>query len=147
MDVIAYTAENGDLHIDVPNYSQGHTIESVSKTDAVPNSGHKIVDSTKMPNRLLRNAWKLNTDRVDIDIPKGKEIAHSLRREARENALKDNVDLIKSDSAGIPLKAGSKSVAVAKSENSAYMEIDNAMQIEIDAATTESTLLSAINGI
>ena len=136
MDVIVYM-QDGDLHRITP---------AIVK-DVPKGADYKVLDNASMPSHKLRNAWKLNTDRVDIDIPKGKEIAHAIRREAREIALKDNVELIKSDSAGIPLKAGSKSVAVAKAENSAYMEIDNAMQIEIDAATTENKILNAINGI
>jgi hypothetical protein len=144
MDVIAYAEENGNLSIVIPHYAAGHTIESVSKTDAVPDSGHKIVDSTKMPSRLLRNAWKLNADKVDIDIPKGKEISHSLRRAARETALKDNIEIIKQGNAGIPLKAG-QSVETAQSENAAYMLIDDANQVSIDNATNESDLLAVID--
>jgi hypothetical protein len=97
--------QDGKLNRITPYYAGGFTVESELKLVPQGVTG-KVVDSTKMPSRLLRNAWKLNADKVDIDIPKGKEISHSLRRAARETALKDNIEIMKQGNAGIPLKAG-----------------------------------------
>ena len=106
----------------------------------------KIVDSDSLPNRVLRDAWgqDSNGDSV-VDIKKGQIVAHEIRREKRTEAMKENIELIKTDSAGIPLKAG-KTATKAKSENAAFKkDIDDVMQTAIDAAQSESGLLKAID--
>jgi len=106
----------------------------------------KIIDSETLPSRALRDAWVQDSkgDSV-VDIPKGKLIAHEVRREKRTEAMKINLELIQKDSMGIPLAAG-KTATKAKSENAAYKkDIDDKMQTTIDAAKDESGLLKALN--
>jgi hypothetical protein len=143
MKVIVFM-KDGDLHRVIP--APGRTADSLDINKVVPSGAtHKIIEND-MPSHILRNAWKLSGSEVSVDIPKGKVIAHELRREKRAEALSENIEIIKQDAAGIPLKAG-QSAATAKSENTAYMVKDDKAQSDIDAATTATNLLSALSGV
>ena len=100
----------------------GYTVESLDISRVVPEGiAHEVVDNDSMPNPILRDAWKLTGKKVEVDITKGKEVSHSLRQSKRADAFKS------------------------QGENSAYVAKDNAAQTAIDAATTETELLSALN--
>ena len=140
MKVIAYSV-NGECHQVIP--ANGFTAEQVVK-DVPEGVPYKLVETANNPSRVLRGAWKLNNSAVDLDIDKGKEIAHEIRRDKRTEAMKENLELIQKDAAGIPLAPG-ENVATAKQANAAYKsDIDDVMQEAIDAASDESGLLSAL---
>lgn len=113
--------------------------------NAVPQGvDYKILDNDLMPSHILRNAWKLNGDLVEVDITKGKEVAHEIRREKRDSVMSANLALIEKDAMGIPLKAG-ESAANSKSQNNQYKKnVDDVAQSEIDNALNEDDLVAAL---
>jgi len=142
MDVIIYTDPNGTLMKVIP--VKGFSAEAVLAKD-VPNdaSGARIVDDSELPSRVLRGAWK-DDGSIGIDLPKAKEIAHTIRRAKREAYMKDNIELINKDAIGIPLVSG-QSVVTAKQDNADYKaNIDDVMQTTIDAARSEGGILGAL---
>lgn len=140
MKVLVYQ-QGEELHRVIPNYSQGYTIESIR--DAHPPEAIEV-DNETMPSRYLRNSWKLENGAVTIDLPKAKLIAHEIRREKRDEYMKDNIDLIQKHAMGIPLKQG-ESAAQAKLDNANYKaNVDDVMQAAIEAATNEQEILTAL---
>jgi hypothetical protein len=143
MEVIVYMKDGNLCRVTpAPNL----TVEQVIK-DVPKGVTHKIVDGTKMPSYIIRNAWKLDGDSVQIDLVKGKEEAHSHRRFKRTEMLEANTAILAKNGAGIPLSP-SENAADAASENASYMsDVDDVAQTAIDAATNESELLSALSDI
>jgi hypothetical protein len=142
MKVLVYM-EDGNLCRVTP--AHGYTVDDCIK-DVPSGIPYKEVNNSDMPSHILRNAWTLNSNKVDIDIIKGKHIAHDIRREKRAEALADNIEIIKQDAAGIPLKDG-QSAATAQAENNAYMVIDDQTQVDIDNSANEADILSALESL
>ena len=141
MEVLIYEV-NGVLHRVVP--SPDVSMAVVIKRSIPEGVEFKTMDNDTMPSHVFRNSWKVSADKVVLDIPKAKEIAHVIRREKRDEAMKANIELIQKDAMGIPLKA-SESVVDAKKANADYKkDIDDVMQTTIDAAKSESGLLGAL---
>ena len=103
----------------------------------------KITADDLPKNRVFRNAWDCDSKSLFVDMVKGKNIAHEIRREKRTKAFAPNLDVIDRASKGIPLKS-SESDSGAKSANASIKSDDDALQIQIDSATSEEDLLNAI---
>jgi hypothetical protein len=135
--------KDGVLNRVTPYYAGGFTVQSEMK--AVPQgAAHLITDGSKMPHKLLRNAWKIAGSKVGVDIEKGKLVCHSKRRLQRDEALKANTAILTKMGAGIPLSPY-ENAATAASENAAYMVIDDAAQVSINESTTANQLVAVLN--
>jgi len=144
MKAVVYTTDEGLSRIAEQN---GWSAEKILETHTFPDgSNPRIVDNNSMPSHVLRDAWRDSGDIVDIDMPKSRDIANNLRREARELIFAPNSELILNDTMGIPLKKG-QSVAAAKKANADYKKIDDEIQLSIEAANNESELIEIINDI
>ena len=144
MKVIIFE-KDGEACIHAPYTDNGITCESQLNSkdfkDSTNNAELYIQDDSEFPSKILFNAWEIKNKKMALNIPKGKEVAHTIRREKRTIALADNIEQIKQDSAGIPIKGNAQTL---KNENAAYMsDIDDVSQLAIDAATNEAELLEA----
>lgn len=138
-----FFTENDFLCEVIPN--ERLTIDDMIVGRNIPkNVPFEKVEHDSLPSTVLRGAWKLNGSSVDVDIPKGKEIAHGVRRSKREEFMADNSDLIQRDSIGIPLKPGQSATAAKLANKNYKQDVDDVMQVAIDAATDEAELLTAL---
>jgi hypothetical protein len=149
MKVIIFE-KDGSACIHSPYTENGHTCESQLNSkdfkDSTNNAELYIQDDTEFPSKILFNAWEIKNKKMAVNIPNAKLLAHDLRRDKREEALKANTAILTKNGAGIPL-AANENAATAASENAAYMLIDDAAQVSIDASTSEADLLSALSDI
>ena len=135
---IIYENANGGVSVIIPSqeYLISHSIEQLAQKDVPAGASFKIVDVSEIPSdRLFRDAWVINGEKVDHDITKAKDIAHAMRRESRAKEFSPfDVE------ATIPSKASAAETArQAVREKYAVMQtvIDSSSSIfEIKAALT-----------
>lgn len=142
MDVIIYK-EGDAVHRVVCAEGVDINAEAIK---VVPNGvTFKILDNDSMPSPVLRNAWDFDGGAVSVDLVKGKAVCNEIRRDKREEYMKENLELIQKDAAGIPL-APAQDVAAAKQDNADYKAtVDDVAQTAIESATNESELLAALD--
>ena len=126
--VIFTRPEDGGLSIIIP--APGVAQEDAAK--AVPRGlGYEVVQAHAVPiDRTFRDAWELNGSSVAYNLEKSKAIAHNMRRAARAMEF-------------VPLDvmATIPDVALKAEEGrQTIREKYNAMQVDIDAATTVQQL-------
>jgi hypothetical protein len=97
----------------------------------------EVINIAAVPSdRTFRNAWKRDpVKKIDIDIPKAKEITHERRRAKRADEFAP-LDI----EATIPAKA-----AAAEAARETIRQKYAAMQIEIDGCTTAEQLKTIID--
>ncbi len=121
--------------------------KTITKDIPVDSINIRKITVDELPqDRLFRAAWDDSNleDFIGVNLPKAKEIAHGLRRSARDVAFEPNLEVLRKDSMGIPLATG-ENVQTAKDANSNYKAaIDDVAQIAIDVATTEDELRLAM---
>lgn len=121
---IIYTNENGGTSIVTP---MGKTAEELMVD--YPNG--EIVDISQVPSdRTFRNAWTKGNGKININMPKAKELAHSKRRADRDEKFKP-LDI----EATIPAKAQAAEVA-----RQAIRDADAVKQTAINNASTPEEL-------
>jgi hypothetical protein len=99
----------------------------------------KVMDAEALPNRTFRSAWKQNSAKVVVDIPKAKELTHIARRTARDGEM-----------APFDLKVTIPDESVAAEEERVKLRKKYAdLQTEINATSDEPTLktiMEQLNG-
>lgn len=115
--------------------------------DIPENVTSQKVEHDTLPDPILRGAWKLNGSNVDVDMVKGKEVCHTIRREKRDEFMADNLEIIQKNAVGIPLAPGEDATAAANANAAYKSDVDDVAQNAIESATSESELLSAIAGL
>ena len=83
-DIIIYEREDGGCSYLIPG--RGYSLECVREKN-VPKGARKVafINHKDLPLRTFRNAWEVNGESVDIDMPKAREIQIARIREARDN--------------------------------------------------------------
>ncbi|MCK5603008.1 hypothetical protein KAR91_14085 [Candidatus Pacearchaeota archaeon] len=112
-------------------------IEKVIKKLELKDGKYRIVDIDALPSdRLFRNAWTDDnqTDTVDVDITRAKEMTHCFRRDYRDKLMKP-LDIL----ATVPHKA-----VEAESKRQEIRDDNDQMQINIDSADNSDTLRAII---
>ena len=90
MKVIAYTRPDGGVSIVVPA-REGVKALAKSESRAVPVGAERVViDSSEIPSdRTFRNAFRLNSGKVEVDMPEARKIHLSRLRELRDQKLRE----------------------------------------------------------
>lgn len=134
---IIYQNANGGVSVIIPSqeYLINHSIEQLAQKDVPAGASFKIVDVSEIPSdRLFRDAWVINGEKVDHDITKAKDMAHSMRRESRAKEFAP-LDV----EATIPSKA-----SAAEAARQAVREKYAAMQVAIDSSSSVSEIKAAL---
>lgn len=87
---IVYTNEEGMLCVVHPNpeYLASHTMQDLA--ESLNLSNYRIVNASDIPeDRYFRNAWKQESNKVDVDVDKAKDIHIDKLREERNERLKE----------------------------------------------------------
>ena len=101
-----------------------------SLVSSVP-AGAQYIETTNAPeDKLFRSAWELGADSITTNMGKAKEVAHSMRRNRRDELFKP-LDV----EATIPSKANA-----AEAAREDIRVFDATLQIAIDGKQKESTL-------
>lgn len=130
MERIIYLASDGNVAVITPVNTE-LSIEQIAAKDVPDGMAWQIVKTQDLPqDRIFRNAWAITGQAIGCDIPKAKQIAHVLRRRARDQAFAP-LDI----QATIPSQA-----AKAEADRAAIRTQDAALQESIDAALTETEL-------
>jgi hypothetical protein len=138
---IVYTRPDGGVSVVVPSPEWTGTMAEL-QAKVVPNDATltEIVPVADVPSdRRLRNAWKQGEQgaKVGVDMVKGKDIVHELRRAAREVEFKPHDDIIAKQ---IP---GADAVAAEAARAAIRTKYDQ-MQTDVDAATVPTDLITII---
>ncbi len=83
---IIYKNQDGSIVVFTPTQEALGmlTPEDIAQRVVPKGSDYQIVDPSALPtDRTFRDAWEINTNTIDVNISKAKEISHSKRREAR----------------------------------------------------------------
>jgi len=85
---IIYTASDGSVCVIIPAINSGLTIEQIAAKD-VPEglTSYIVEDSAVLGNRYFRNAWKITSKKVAVDMTKAKEIKKNYLRAERAPLL------------------------------------------------------------
>ena len=133
---IIYTNATGGVSILIPAENIRLTIDQVAEKDVPNGVTFEIVDTSAIPTeRTFRNAWRKNGKAVQTDMPAAREIAHTMRRGARDEEMKP-LDV----QATIPSQAQAAEAA-RQIVRDKYADV----QIAIDASTNEGELLAAMD--
>ena len=124
--------------------AEGVDINAEAKKVVPDGVTFKIINNDLMPSHVFRSAWDFDGSEVDVDIEKGKEVCHRIRRIKRDEAMADNLDIVQRNAAGIPLAPGEDATAAANANASYKANVDDVAQSAIESATTETELLDAI---
>ena len=131
---------DGTVGILTPSPKSKLTMEEIIEKDVPNGKSYRVTDISKIPsNRYFRASWTDDnlTDTVDVDMPRAKEIAHSIRRKYRDEVM-GPLDR----KATIPSEVDEVEVAREKIRN------QNAkIQINIDRAKTPDELKNSIKGL
>jgi hypothetical protein len=130
--IILYN-DNVGLNIVYPALECGLTVEEIAQKDIPKEFEYRIVENTVLPaSGKFRQAWVSTPDLtgVVVDFVKAKEVAHQMRRWAREKAL-NPLDTLVNYNISNPTKlaeieANRESIRIANAE----------LQIAIDGAST-----------
>ncbi len=90
-DKVAVAELNGGLAILTPSpreLAAGKTIEEIATKDFPAGTQFKVVNKSDLPN-VFRGAWKLQGNKVEIDLDKAKDVRLQELRLERNEALKE----------------------------------------------------------
>jgi hypothetical protein len=133
MNRIIYTNETGGVSIVVPAQSVGLALKDVPEGVA-----YEIVSTDDIPSdRFFRNAWVKGSGKVDIDLPKAKEIGHQARRQKRAEEFAPYDEVISKQILG-------NNAAQAEAARQAIRDKYATMQAAIDAAATPDEIKAAL---
>jgi len=108
-----------------------------SLASSVP-AGAQYIETTNAPeDKLFRSAWELGADGIITNLTKAKEIAHGRRRAKRMEEFEPHDEIISKQIPG-------QSASAAETARQSVRDWDTALQLEIDAKRTESTLRAII---
>lgn len=134
MERIIYSAPDGRVAIVVPANSVSEALK-----DVPAGIEYEIVPLDQIPSdRFFRNAWVKGTGRVDIDLPKAKEIGHEVRRRLRAEEFAPYDEVIAKQIPGNDLLAAEQARADIRLKYSLIQEA-------IDLATTPEQIKAAID--
>lgn len=123
--------------IPAPKALKTMTITEIAEKDVPPDREWRICNVSDIPqDRIFRSAWtdKNPGDKVDVDIPRAREIAHIKRRKQRDKRMKP-LDV----EATIPFLA-----EAAETARKAIRAQSASMQVAIDEALTAEELKSIV---
>ena len=129
--------QDGGVVILHPAKNSGLTIEQIAEKDVPPGYAYQIVqDDALRGDRAFRNAWRLAGSEVITDLSVAQEIAHELRRTARDSEFLplDRLATIQSETAKV------------ETQRQTIRDKYAAIQTDIDAAATEAELKAIIEG-
>ena len=113
-------------------------IEEVAKKDVPEGVPHAIVSVDDIPSdRFFRNAWKVTGRSIKVDLPKARTIAHTIRRQKREEEFKPLDDVIVKQIPGTDVKA-------AEAKRQKIRDKYAKVQVAIDAAATPEAIKEAL---
>jgi hypothetical protein len=134
MKRIIYQSESGGVAVIIPTESVELALKDVPA--GVP---YEIVDAADIPSdRTFRNAWKTNGKHIEVDLPKARAIAHTIRRQKREEEFKPLDDVIVKQIPGTDVKAVE---AKRQKIRDKYAKV----QVAIDAANSPEEILTALD--
>jgi hypothetical protein len=135
---IIYANENGGVSVIIPAPNCGLSIQQIAEKDVPPDTEFEIVDASEIPSdRIFRNAWEKEGNKVVHNIEKCKNIAHERRREMRSKEFEPHDEII---SKRIP----GKSEEVAEAARQQIRNKYELMQTNIDAAETVEQIKLAL---
>ena len=133
MKRIIYQNETGGVSVIIPTES----IELALK-DAPKGAPDEIVDVADIPSdRFFRNAWKVSGKHIEVDLPKARAIAHTIRRQKREEEFKPLDDVIVKQIPGTD-------VAAVEAKRQKIRDKYAKVQVAIDAAATPEAIKEAL---
>lgn len=136
MKRIIYQNESGNVSVIVPTGEL--SIQEVAAKDVPQGVAYEIVDASVIPSdRFFRAAWKLGNGCVEHDLDQCKTIGHEKRRAMRAEEFKPHDEVI-------ALQIPGKNAAAAETERQKIRTKYEAMQNQIDAATTPEEIKSAL---
>lgn len=134
MDRIIYSTPDGGVAIVIPANSVSEALKDVPS-----DIEYMIVPLDQIPSdRFFRNAWVKGTGRVDIDLPKAKEIGHEVRRRLRAEEFAPYDEVIAKQIPGNDLSAAEQARSDIRLKYSLIQET-------IDLATTPEQIKAAID--
>jgi hypothetical protein len=124
--LIVYDNGLGGISVSRPISGANLTVDELVASVVPLGATHALVQDDQFPvDRMFRNAWRLAGSAVTVDMEPAREIAHDLRREARQAQLKP-LDL----QTLIPGEA-----TAAEAQRVTIRALSTQMQIDMDAAT------------
>ena len=133
MNRIIYQTPEGGVAVIIPTESVELALKDVPA--GVP---YEIVDEADIPSdRYFRNAWVANGTAVEVDLPKAKEIGHTMRRAARAEEFAPHDEVIAKRIPGVDAEAAE---AARQAIRDKYADVQDA----IDAAATPVEIKAAL---
>jgi hypothetical protein len=133
MNRIIYQTESGGVAVIIP----AESVEAALK-DVPAGVDYEIIEEGSLPtDRFFRNAWVKGTGKVDIDLPKAKEIGHEVRRQKRAEEFQPFDEVIAKQ---IPGKDATQAEAKRQEIRDKYSGVQDA----IDAAETPDDIKAAL---
>jgi hypothetical protein len=136
MNRIIYPTPEGGVAVIIPTGEL--PIEEVAAKDVPEGVPYEIVSTEQIPSdRYFRNAWVKGNGAVRIDMPKAKEIGHTIRRQKREQEFAPYDEIIAKQIPGSDARK-------AEAERQKIRDKYAAVQATIDAATTPEQIKAAL---
>lgn len=133
MNRIIYTNDFGGVSVIIPTESVELALKDVP--EGVP---YEIISTSDLPSdRFFRNAWVKGSGKVDIGLPKAKEIGHQVRRQKRAEEFAPYDEVIAKQIPG-------NNAAQAEAARQAIRDKYATMQAAIDAAATPDEIKAAL---
>jgi hypothetical protein len=130
---IIYSNPDGSVAVIIPTGEL--PIEEVAAKDVPQGVSHEIVTVDAIPSdRTFRNAWTKGSGKVEVDLPKARDIAHDRRRAARAEEFAPHDEVIAKQIPGVDATAAEAARQVIRDKYAQVLEA-------IDAASTVEELL------
>ena len=97
----------------------------------------QVADAASLPGQEFRGAWRLTAAGIEVDLGEAKQIAHTVRRQRREEAFRPHDELIMKQIPGTDL-------AAVEAQRQKIRDHDAQVQAAIDAATTPDAIKEAL---
>jgi len=123
-----------------------HTVPNgITHAQVMAQLPNAVLQDGSLPDGRLFRAWDMDSDgNVTVDIAKGKELLHNVRRAKRAKQFESDLDVLDRKAKGIPLASGESSETALASMTSYKEDTDDVRQAAIDAAVTEQDLVELI---
>ena len=80
--------KSGNLHVVIPAHDWEGTLDELASKDVPNGANYRIVETDSLPaDRYFRNAWKDDGAKVDVDMPKARNIHMGKIRAMRNKRL------------------------------------------------------------
>lgn len=135
MDVIAFNNDKGTASIVIPTEEGLRVLglNGIMAKDVPAGKQGVVVKADSLPKDTFRNAWEVVSNRVDINLPKAKTIAHEKRRDIRGRKLKPLDEQI-------AFQLPNANPQTVEQQRAAIRNKDAQVQADIDKAATADEL-------